>query len=234
MTLNTPESAVSPTTSSKVPSPGDPLALKWERRKKSSTAYAPSLRSGCTMAVWAAKNMGVLFGGVTDEDTSEETLESVFHCDLYGYQIAGNGRWVSMLLKQPKRKGGGAQKKKPAQLQPQQQRGPEQDEEFDEGEDEEDEGDEDKVCGGLVAWSQGVIQEANSNLQEDEKPTKPQKAAPPPKSAPPAPPPENEIDPDDPMLTVPLPRYNAMLAVLRNTLYMYVPHFSAPCRVCRS
>lgn len=27
--------------------------------------------------------MGVLFGGVTDEDTSEETLESVFHNDLY-------------------------------------------------------------------------------------------------------------------------------------------------------
>ena len=60
-------------------------------------------------------------------------------------------------------------------------------------------------------------------MQEDEKPAKPQKATPPPKSAPPAPPPEDEIDPDDPMLTVPLPRYNAMLAVLRNTLYMYVP-----------
>lgn len=34
------------------------------------------------MALWSAKNMGVLFGGVTDEDTSEETLESVFHNDL--------------------------------------------------------------------------------------------------------------------------------------------------------
>lgn len=32
-----------------------------------------------------------------------------------------------------------------------------------------------------------------------------------------------EIDSDDPSLTVPLVRYNAMLAVLRNTLYMYVP-----------
>ena len=29
-----------------------------------------------------------------------------------------------------------------------------------------------------------------------------------------------EIDPDDPLLTVPRARYNAMLAVLRNTLYM--------------
>ena len=30
------------------------------------------------------------------------------------------------------------------------------------------------------------------------------------------------IDLDDPLLTIPLPRYNAMLAVLRNTLYMFV------------
>jgi hypothetical protein len=33
-----------------------------------------------------------------------------------------------------------------------------------------------------------------------------------------------EIDPDDPIRTIPLQRYNAMLAVLRNTLYMYVHH----------
>lgn len=31
---------------------------------------------------------------------------------------------------------------------------------------------------------------------------------------------EHEVDPDDPILTAPIPRYNAMLAVLRNTLYM--------------
>lgn len=37
-----------------------------------------------------------------------------------------------------------------------------------------------------------------------------------------APVPDSEIDPDDPNLTAPLPRYNAMLAVLRNTLYMFV------------
>jgi len=34
------------------------------------------------MALWSAKSMGVLFGGVTDEDKHEETLESVFHNDL--------------------------------------------------------------------------------------------------------------------------------------------------------
>ena len=33
---------------------------------------------------------------------------------------------------------------------------------------------------------------------------------------------ELEADPDDPLLSTPIPRYNAMLAVLRNTLYMYV------------
>ena len=62
---------------------GDFPIVKWERRKRPSTAYAPCLRSGCTMALWAARNTGVMFGGVTDEDTSEETMESVFHNDLY-------------------------------------------------------------------------------------------------------------------------------------------------------
>ncbi len=45
--------------------------------------------------------------------------------------------------------------------------------------------------------------------------------------------PELEPDPEDPLLSTPMPRYNAMLAVLRNTLYMYVstgisPHFVNP------
>ncbi|KAI9062066.1 galactose oxidase [Trametes sanguinea] len=168
----------------------DPLTVKWEKRKKSSTAYAPSLRSGCTMALWSAKNMGILFGGVTDEDTGEETLESVFHNDLYGYQITGNGRWVSMNLKRPKKKG--AQKKKAVPAQPAR---PPSDEE-DDYSDEERSGDE----------------------QDGEKPAKPSKRNSSPK---PSAPQDEEVDPDDPSLTVPLPRYNAMLAVLRNTLYIY-------------
>lgn len=32
----------------------------------------------------------------------------------YGYQIAGNGQWVSLTLKMPKQKGGGKKKKKSA------------------------------------------------------------------------------------------------------------------------
>jgi len=58
----------------------DPLQAKWTRRKRLS--YLPPLRSGCTMTLWAAKGTGVLFGGVTDEDTSEERMESVFWNDL--------------------------------------------------------------------------------------------------------------------------------------------------------
>jgi len=67
------------------------------------------------MTLWTAKAMGIMFGGVTDEDRHEETLESVFHNDLYGYQAGGNGRWVSMLLKKPKQEKG---KKKKAQTAP--------------------------------------------------------------------------------------------------------------------
>jgi hypothetical protein len=59
----------------------DPKLIKWDRRKK--TGYVPSLRSGCTMALWPARNTGVLFGGVYDEDRGEEGMESVFYNDLY-------------------------------------------------------------------------------------------------------------------------------------------------------
>ncbi|KAI0367424.1 galactose oxidase [Pilatotrama ljubarskyi] len=186
MTLNT-----------ETPTPGkstaDPLTLKWEKRKKTSTAYAPSLRSGCTMALWSAKNMGILFGGVTDEDTGEETLESVFHNDLYGYQISGNGRWVSMNLKRPKKKGSAPKKKGPTQpVRPD----PEEENEYDdEGASSDDE--------------EHEAQRKTSNSSSE----KAKPAAPTPQ--------DDEVDPDDPMLTVPLPRYNAMLAVLRNTLYIY-------------
>ncbi|EJF56876.1 galactose oxidase [Dichomitus squalens LYAD-421 SS1] len=202
MSLNTAETPdVSSKPSSSKLSAGEPLTLKWERRKK--TAYAPSLRSGCTMALWAAKGMGVLFGGVTDEDTSEETMESVFHNDLYGYQIAGNGKWMSMLLKKPKKKVGNAQRKKVQQWQQQQQQKGSEAEEDDE-DDEVEEG-----------------SDVEGRDKEDLTPSKPQKAASLPKPVTPTPHPEDEIDPDDPLLTVPLPRYNAMLAVLRSTLYIY-------------
>ncbi|KAI0287379.1 hypothetical protein BC826DRAFT_1093375 [Russula brevipes] len=136
----------------------EPLIVKWERRKRPSTAYAPALRSGVTMALWAAKGMGV----------SLETLKSVFWNDLNGYQIAGNGRWVSMMLKTTKKKGGKRKK--------------------DHGREDDDEDDE------------GVQKVAATE-------------------------PELEPDSDDPLLSAPIPRYNAMLAVLRNTLYMHMDRY---------
>lgn len=65
------------------------------------------------MAYWANKQFGILFGGVTDDDKDEETLESTFYNELFGYSTAGNGRWVRLMLKQRKKMGGtgGAKKK---------------------------------------------------------------------------------------------------------------------------
>ncbi|TFY62977.1 hypothetical protein EVJ58_g3529 [Rhodofomes roseus] len=175
-------------------SSAEPLSLKWEMRKRATTAYAPSLRSGCTMALWAAKNIGVLFGGVTDDDTSEETLESVFHNDLYGYQITGSGRWVSMMLKKPKKKGGGSTKKqKPA-----------------------------------AAASRSQDENLGSDTEYGSDDESPRDHAVANKKTPmPA---GDDVDPDDPEITRPMPRYNAMLAVLRNTLYIYGGIFERPSR----
>ncbi|KAJ3560414.1 hypothetical protein NP233_g10854 [Leucocoprinus birnbaumii] len=166
------------------------LTFKWERRKRASDAYAPSLRSGCTMALWnrgsGSGPTGILFGGVTDEDNHEETLESVFHNDMFGYQTGGRGKWVSMALKKPKARGGKkatrADKRKEAAREAN-RRGRDSDED-DDGE--EDEGIESPT-----------MEKAPSSI------------------------PPTENDPDDPSLTLPIPRYNAMLAVLRNTLYIY-------------
>ncbi|CCM00631.1 uncharacterized protein FIBRA_02668 [Fibroporia radiculosa] len=172
--------------------PAEPLTLKWERRKRPSTAYAPSLRSGCTMTLWTTRNTGILFGGVTDEDTSEETMESVFHNDLYGYQVSGNGRWISMLLKRPKKKSTGAKKQKSV---PAPARAPSSDEEDDEGNSEQS-GDEITIQARTKKKSGTPLAPASASVD-----------------------PENDLD--DPDISRPMPRYNAMLAVLRNTLYIY-------------
>lgn len=58
----------------------DLTKLKWGRRKRSG--YMPSLRSGCSMTYWASKGMGVMFGGVLDEEKDEESMESTFYNDL--------------------------------------------------------------------------------------------------------------------------------------------------------
>jgi hypothetical protein len=92
------------------------------------------------------------------------SLNTTSHVCRNGYQIAGNGRWVSMMFKTPKKKGG--RRKKDYSR-------------------EDDDDDDDAQKGATVE-------------------------------------PETERDPDDPLLSTPMPRYNAMLAVLRSTLYMHV------------
>ncbi|KAF8609724.1 galactose oxidase [Ceratobasidium sp. AG-I] len=146
----------------------NPAQPKWEKRKK--IGYAPSPRSGCTMALWSARSTGVMFGGVFDEDTSEETLESVFYQDMYGYQTTGNGRWISLSLRKQKQKGG----KKPQAVQ---------------------------------------HKRRNSSDSEPEAVTV-QPQHPPPKITAPG----IQAEPEQ---TIPILRYNALLAVLRNTLYIY-------------
>jgi len=91
------------------------------------------------MASWAAKGMGIMFGGVTDEDKHEETLESVFHNDLYGYQMSGNGRWVSLLLKRPRQEKG--RKKKATQSMPVKRKVERDDSDYEGYEDEDEVGD---------------------------------------------------------------------------------------------
>ena len=64
------------------------------------------------MAYWPTRQVGVMFGGVVDEEVSEEGLESMFLNDTYGYQTSGNGRWISLALKKAKKKPGAAEKKR--------------------------------------------------------------------------------------------------------------------------
>ncbi|KAF9530875.1 hypothetical protein CPB83DRAFT_787413 [Crepidotus variabilis] len=159
------------------------LVFKWERRKRPSDAYAPSLRSGCTMTLWASKNMGVMFGGVTDEDTSEEGLESMFWADMNGYQLTGKGRWNSLTLKKPKLKGAAKKIKKKQKPKSKDSEDDSQDEEADEVR-----VDADKTT---TLVSQKVVT------------------------------PGTEAGVEDPFLTIPMARYNTMLAILKNTLYLY-------------
>ena len=45
------------------------------------------------MALWGAKAVGILFRGVTDKDTSEDGLESVFWNDLFVFSV--DAQWPS-------------------------------------------------------------------------------------------------------------------------------------------
>ena len=134
----------------------------------------------------------------------------------YGYQVAGNGRWISLALKRPKKKNtGGARKaKKPIQ---QVEAADTMMDEDNRLEEEEDGADADSNMVVNNARSNGLVSHLNVSLQEIlASPTVPKKTTMTTQVA------GTDLDPDDPNLTLPLVRYNAMLAVLRNTLYMWV------------
>ncbi|KAL7420613.1 Kelch repeat-containing protein 3 [Cryptotrichosporon argae] len=175
----------------------DLKAIKWERRKK--IGYAPSLRSGASMVPWPAKGMGVLFGGVIDEEKDDEDLESVFFNDLYAYNTAGNGRWISLNLKKRK-KGGGKRRRKAVE---QREQAGDSDVDMDADDDAGSAG-EDGVGEG-EGEDRGVGEGEGEGMDED-------------KAAVAA---DDDDDPEDPAKTVPLTRYNAMLAILKNTLFIY-------------
>jgi len=74
----------------------------------------------------------------------------------------------------------------------------------------------------FVCSSRCILQLPSKVLASEQEPKSP--SAPVAQSAAKGPVPE-ALGADDPLLTIPLPRYNAMLAVLRNTLYMFVVVF---------
>ncbi|CCF53516.1 hypothetical protein NDA11_005100 [Ustilago hordei] len=185
--------------------------LDWMKRRK--VGYPPNpVRSGCTMALWPAKSMGVMFAGVTDTEADEETMESTFHKDLYGYQLAGMGRWVSLNLKRPKKKAGGRRKKKPNPVQiQQQQRGNGYDSDNEDGHHYPSDNDNDEGEGGERGQDlTGSTEQLCISDSPEPAPLPPQPAEQ-----------EEQEDADDPLKSMPLERYNVMLAVQRNILYVY-------------
>ncbi|PWN29645.1 hypothetical protein BDZ90DRAFT_225927 [Jaminaea rosea] len=203
--------------------------IEWEKRRK--IGYAPGARSGCTMALWGNKSMGVLFGGVMDREDDEESMESVLFNDLFGYNIPGAGRWISLnLRKKKKQQAAGGKKKrekaaaaaaaaaaKTAEIEAR-----EREKEEEERQLEHDDSDSGSESGsdkdGAERGEQGREGEGREKTTEVQNGTitgagGAARAAP---VVAPA-----DFDEDDPELTRPYTRFNTMLAIQRNTLYLY-------------
>lgn len=185
--------------------------LKWDKRKK--VGQMPSLRSGSTMVNWVNKTMAVGFGGVLDVEDNEEGLVSEFYNDLYAYQLAGSGRWLSLNLRKPtkkKVKDGANSKKKPQGVSQDSLHDETQiDNEADQVPDEFTELDEEDR---LEEIRLKVEQRIRDELAKSKTKANP----------------ANKLDgpslsviEDDPESTIPLARFNPMLAILKNTLYIY-------------
>lgn len=76
----------------------DLTKVRWERRKKPGNLPNPA-RVGVTMA-WH-KGRGILFGGVRDEEDSEESLDSEFFNDLFAWGTERN-RFFPLVLRKPR------------------------------------------------------------------------------------------------------------------------------------
>jgi hypothetical protein len=84
---------------------GTPPTVRWERRKKPANAPNPP-RAGATMAFH--KGRGILFGGVHDVQESEEGIESEFFNTLFAWNVERN-RFFPLVLRKPRagKAGGG-------------------------------------------------------------------------------------------------------------------------------
>jgi len=204
--------------------------LKWEKRKR--VGQVPNLRSGSTMVNWVNKAMAIGFGGVLDLEDNEEGLVSEFYNDLYAYQLTGNGRWMMLNLKKPKKKKGkdaGGGKKKNMKHQEQNVHKPvndgmEEEEIIQEEEEVMELDEEDRLEEARLKAEQLIRDEiARSKLKANLVATKSIEAI---KSIDNQTPASVEAqdpahDEEDPEKTIPLARFNPMLAILKNTLYIY-------------
>ncbi|KAH6650162.1 hypothetical protein F5144DRAFT_501932 [Chaetomium tenue] len=82
---------------------GAPPTVRWERRKKPANAPNPA-RAGATMA-WH-RGRGILFGGVHDVQESEEGIDSEFFNALFAWNVERN-RFFPLGLKKPRGGAGG-------------------------------------------------------------------------------------------------------------------------------
>ncbi|CAK7216428.1 Kelch repeat-containing protein 3 [Sporothrix curviconia] len=78
--------------------PGTAPVVRWERRKKPANAPNPT-RAGATMAYHRGR--GIMFGGVHDIEESEEGLDSEFFNQLFAWNIERN-RFFPLGLRKPR------------------------------------------------------------------------------------------------------------------------------------
>lgn len=118
-----------------------------------------------------------VLAGAPLRSKDEETLESVFYNQLYGYNTAGrDGRWISLPLKRKKKMGGGKRKKKPAAVI---EAPKEEKEEAEEKMDQDGEEDEDVEMdeGQAKPWEVAKAKALAAALAEDDDPDDPEKVS---------------------------------------------------------